>query len=128
MDRCGYHASRSPLPFLQHRFCVQFYQPSLVSTKHPLHLYENNIHGSTNCAGNSIHFVCCRDTSIQIRVVLNIINSAMQSYTQLQNKTPYKIFLIIHKYFFLNVKQCWPNLFGFMSRPVQRPRHMASLN
>jgi len=40
---------------------------------------------------------------------LNIINSAKQSYTQLQHKTPYTIFPIIHKYFILNIKQCWPN-------------------
>jgi len=35
--------------------------------------------------------------------------SAMQSYTQLQHKTPYTIFLIIHKYFIINVKCYWPN-------------------
>jgi hypothetical protein len=53
--------------------------------------------------------VCCWNTSTQRRVVLNIIKPAMQSYTQLQHKTTYKIFLIIHKYFILGVKQCWPN-------------------
>jgi len=40
---------------------------------------------------------------------LNIIKSAMKSYTQLQHKLPYTISLVIHKYFIVDVKQCWPN-------------------
>ena len=81
----------------------------MVKPEHQLHGFEIHTHGSANCACNSIHCVCCRNTSTQSRVVLNIINSAMQSYTQLQRKTPYKIYLIIHKYFIPNVKHCWPN-------------------
>jgi len=95
-------------PAFQHHFCAQFYHFRMVNTEHPVQRYENNIHGSTDCAGNSIHCVCCRNTSTQRSVVLNIITFAMHSYTQLQHKTPYTIFLIIHKYFILGVKQCWP--------------------
>jgi len=81
----------------------------VVKTEHHLHGFEIHTHGSANCACNSIHCVCCRNTSTQSRLVLNIINSAMQSCTQLQHKTPYTIFFIIHKYFIINIKHCWPS-------------------
>jgi len=59
-------------PYFQHHFSVQFFQISLVSTEHSLQRNENNIHGSTNCAGNSIHSVCCR------RADLSWISSILQ--------------------------------------------------
>jgi len=96
-------------PYIHQHFCVQFYHISVVRTERKLQRFENHTGGSTECPGNSIHSVCCRNTSTQSRVVLNIINSAMQIYTQLQHKPPYTIFLIIHKYFILGVKQCWTN-------------------
>ena len=96
-------------PHFQHHFCVKFYHLMLISTEHPLQRYEIHIHSSTDCVGNSIHYVCCRNTSTQRRVVLNVIKSAMQSYTQLLHELPYIISLVIHKYFIIDVKQCWPN-------------------
>jgi len=99
-------------PEIQINFCVQFYQFRVVNTERPLKRFGKRTDNSTDCAGNSIHCVCCRNTSTEKRVVLNIIKPAMQSYTQLQHKTPYQIFLIIHKYFILGVKQCWSNQFS----------------
>ena len=96
-------------PHFQHHFCVQFYHFRLVRTERPRQRYEKHIHGSTDCAGNSIHCVCRWNTSTQPRVVLNIINPAMQSYTQLQTQNTLHSNSTYWKYFIFGVKQCWPN-------------------
>ena len=78
-----YIHSLSAMP-LQQVFCAQCHCLRVIKTLHPIQAYEMYIVGSIDCACNSIYCVCCRNTSTKIRVVLYVIISTMQNYTQFQ--------------------------------------------
>lgn len=85
MERYCYHANRCLFPAYNTILTgVQCHCLSVVKTLHPLQHYEKYIVSSIDGAGNSRHYVCCRNTSTKNWVVLHVINSTMQNYTQLQ--------------------------------------------
>jgi len=67
---------------VQYVFCTQCDCLRVVKTLHPIQPYEMYIVGSIVCSWNSIYCVCCRNTSTKNRVVLYVVNSTMQNYTQ----------------------------------------------
>ena len=68
----------------QQVFCAQCHSLRVVKTLHPIQPHEMYIVGSIDCACNSIYCVCCRNTSTKNRVVLYVVNSTIQNYTQFQ--------------------------------------------
>jgi len=66
----------------QQMSCAQIHCLRVVKILHPFQPYEMYIVGSINCAWNSIYCVCCGNTSTKNRVVLYVVNSTMQNYTQ----------------------------------------------
>jgi len=88
-DNCSYHASRPAMPvnnaaptfFCEHCCCLR-----VVKTQHLLQHCVNQAVGSTDCACKTPYWVSHKNTCMQERVVLNIINSVKKNYTQPQHK------------------------------------------
>ena len=75
--------SLSAMP-LHQMSCAQCHCLRVIKILHPIQTFEMYIIGSIDCACKSIYCVCCRNTSTNNRVVLYVVNSTMQNYTQLQ--------------------------------------------
>jgi hypothetical protein len=101
------HVVISPVNFLSlsviqfhHMFCEQYHYLWVVKATQPVQRYKIRIDGSIDCAWNSIYYICCRNTSTKNRMVLNVINSRIQNYTQFHYKSYNKLFLLIHIYIY----------------------------
>jgi len=68
--------------YFQQVFCAQCHCLRVVKTLHPIQLYEMYVVGSIDSACNSIYCVCCRHTSTKNRVVMYVVISTKQNYTQ----------------------------------------------
>ena len=76
-----YFHSMSVLQF-QQVFCAQCHCLGVVKILLLIQPYEMYIVGSIDRAWNSINCVCYRNTSTKNSVVLLVVNSTMQNYTQ----------------------------------------------